>query len=70
MSDGLMEWPVPVVTRIGAQKRDLTVSVLDGEVVMQPPAGAQVIIPPTSDDALCEAIRSARQVASQLGREL
>lgn len=72
MPDGsMMEWPVPVITRIDTQKRDLTVGVLDGEVVMQQPgAGAPVIIPPSSDDALCDAVRRARAVASQMGRGL
>lgn len=69
MSDGQLEWTVPVVTKADSTRRLLRLTIEDGEVVghLQ---GADFIVPPSSDDAWCDAITRARQVQSQMGRGL
>jgi hypothetical protein len=69
VSDGQLEWPVPVVTKADSTRRLLRLTIEDGEVVGRL-QGQDFIIPPGSDDAWCDAIKRARQVASQMGRGL
>jgi hypothetical protein len=70
MTDGQMEWPVPVVTKADAQRRVLIFTVdEEGEVVADPPR-TPFIIPASSDDQLCDAIRDARKVAKGMGQGL
>ena len=65
MADGQqMEWPVPVVTRVTAQRRQMTVLVGEDHEVVLAFGEARVTLPPTSDEQLCDAIRDARRYAN------
>lgn len=67
MSDGQMEWPIPVVTKGERPERAaLTVAVVDGQVVAIPP-DKPFVIPPDSDREWHDALRRARRVQLQLG---
>lgn len=69
MSDGQMEWPVTVETLPDRRRQALKVAVADDEMVLI--IGRTVIVlPPSSDDQLCEAIRKGREVQQQMGRGL
>lgn len=65
-----MNWTVPVVALPTEQRRHFKVTVEDGEVLLVTPFGAQMRLPVTSDDALCEAVREARAVANGTGTGL
>lgn len=66
-----MKWTVPVILPPpSAQRREMSVVVKDGEVLLVTPFGAQMRLPVTSDEVLCEAIRQARAVANGTGQGL
>lgn len=64
-----LEWTVPVITKPDRQRRALRVTVVDGEVLMDPPRTA-LAVPSESVDQLCEALKAALEVAQQMGRGL
>lgn len=60
-----MKWTVPVILPPPTgQRRDLSVIVEDGEVLLVTPFGARMRLPATSDAVLAEAVREARAVAN------
>lgn len=67
VSDGQMEWPIPVVTKGRHPERaTLTVAVVDGQVVAILD-GKPFVIPPDSDKEWCDALHRARRVQLRLG---
>lgn len=67
-----MVWPVPVVTLVDTRRQQLVYRVTEtGDLVLQLPAGVrEVVIPPTSDDEMCDSFHQARAVANAMGTGL